>query len=66
MKTVMALIALLTLFLFAGCSKPCPTCNGTGKVISLGALSISCPTCEGTGKVKSDFDINEFIDGLGK
>ena len=53
MKPVMALIALLTLFLVASCSKPCPTCNGSGKTVSLGALSIDCPTCNGTGKVKS-------------
>ena len=38
MKPVIALIALLTLFLVASCSKPCPTCNGTGKSVSLGAL----------------------------
>ena len=53
MKTAMALIALLTLVLAASCSKPCPTCDGSGKVVSLGSLSIDCPTCEGTGKVKS-------------
>lgn len=53
MKTLLAIIVALTLFLVAGCSKTCPTCNGTGKSVSIGAISIDCPTCEGTGKVKS-------------
>ena len=53
MKILMALIASLTLVLVASCSKPCPTCSGTGKVISIGSISIDCPTCDGTGKVKS-------------
>ena len=52
MKTLIVLIAMLALVLAAACRVPCATCNGTGKVLSVGTISIDCPTCDGTGKVK--------------